>query len=354
MLAQVAQAQDKLYWANGEVTEAKIVEILDNVKYKDSRGTTRAFGRENFILLVNRRGDFLVIEELNKMNQKNEAEAREAFLTGVGVPREGNSFDLIIKKSSVEKISPVKVIKADISYESDELVNFKNAKGTLESLNKNVLLCIVYKDGAHKLLTSSMIVADYITEIRTALGEAEKNAPAAPKKTGSVRLTTEQVAEFSGKGLKKVEQFADYLKIIVDKSKPGDEKDQAIDLAMKLFLNNAKIEISSVTRNGSNKMDIRQYLNNLKILRYESVNVSWSQIAYVKDLVEETDGSYSGIISAYQTFEGTKNGGIEYQDVTKKEAKVKLSRYNKQKEGKLEKEWDILIGDIRVVETKLN
>jgi len=87
------------------------------------------------------------------------------------------------------------------------------------------------------------------------------------------------------------------------------------------------------------------------LLNYDKVKIEWFNIQYISDLELQPDGRYVGVITIFQRFEGTSDDGLIYKDVTKKDITVYVERKQTQIGGKLIGFWDVLLGDIRVVET---
>jgi hypothetical protein len=58
------------------------------------------------------------------------------------------------------------------------------------------------------------------------------------------------------------------------------------------------------------------------------------------------------VITIYQRFEGVTKEGLKYVDVTKKDVTVYVERKTTQISGRIIGFWDVMLGDIRVTETK--
>ena len=97
---------------------------------------------------------------------------------------------------------------------------------------------------------------------------------------------------------------------------------------------------------------IREYFQRLMALNYDRVNVEWFNIQYISDLVRQPDGRYVGVITVYQRFTGESDDGLKYVDTTKKDITVYVERKQTQIQGRVIGFWDVLLGDIRVTETK--
>ena len=86
-------------------------------------------------------------------------------------------------------------------------------------------------------------------------------------------------------------------------------------------------------------------------LNYDEVTISWYDIQYISDLERQPDGTYVGVITIYQRFEGSSDDGLEYKDTTKKDITVFVQKKETQIGGRVIDFWDVLLGDIRVTET---
>ena len=159
---------------------------------------------------------------------------------------------------------------------------------------------------------------------------------------------------YSKKALKKTEDLGLYIGLITNKTTDMMDKKDAIDLAVQLFINEeAKVEVSSVTNsNEKRQYPIRKYLDRIRLLQYDKVEVKWRNISYVSKLRKGVDGNYYGVITVQQVFRGYKDGMIVYQDVTQKDLEVILTTYEKQVDGVTETKWDVFLSDIGVTETK--
>ena len=110
--------------------------------------------------------------------------------------------------------------------------------------------------------------------------------------------------------------------------------------------------VSSLTTNEIQYYAVRKYFERLMRLNYSKVNIEWYNIEYVSDLQKQPDGTYVGVITIFQKFEGyDKEGNLIYKDTTKKDITVYVKRKETQIGGRLIGFWDVLLGDIRVKET---
>jgi hypothetical protein len=152
--------------------------------------------------------------------------------------------------------------------------------------------------------------------------------------------------------LEKVRDLSKYISIVGNKDTPWSEANRVIERTLELFADGALMGVSSLSREEVNYYGVREYLERLMALNYDKVNISWYKIQYISDLERQPDGRYVGVITIYQRFEGTTKEGLKYVDVTKKDITVYVERKTTQISGRIIGFWDVLLGDIRVSETK--
>jgi len=152
--------------------------------------------------------------------------------------------------------------------------------------------------------------------------------------------------------LEKVRDLSKYISIIGDKQTPWSDAQRVIERAVELFMENSEIGVSSLSRPDVNYYKVREYFDRLMQLNYDKVTIDWYKIQYVSDLVRQPDGTYVGVITIFQRFQGfDKEKGLIYEDTTKKDITVYVKRKETQIGGRLIGFWDVMLGDIRVKET---
>lgn len=152
--------------------------------------------------------------------------------------------------------------------------------------------------------------------------------------------------------LEKVRDLSKYISIIGNKDTPWSEANRVIERTLELFADGAMMGVSSINREEVNYYGVREYLERLMALNYDRVNIQWYNIQYISDLERQPDGKYVGVITIYQRFEGVTKEGLKYVDVTKKDVTVYVERKTTQISGRIIGFWDVMLGDIRVTETK--
>jgi hypothetical protein len=152
--------------------------------------------------------------------------------------------------------------------------------------------------------------------------------------------------------LEKVRDLSKYISIIGDKKTQWSEAQRVISRAEELFMPGSEIGVSSLARPEVTNYKVREYFDRLMQLNYDKVVIDWYKIQYVSDLERQPDGTYVGVITVYQRFQGyDREKGLVYEDTTKKDITVYVKRKETQIGGRLIGFWDVLLGDIRVKET---
>jgi len=152
--------------------------------------------------------------------------------------------------------------------------------------------------------------------------------------------------------LEKVRDLSKYIALVGSKETPWSEAQRVIQRAEELFMPGSEMGVSSLYRPEISYFKVREYFERLMRLNYEKVNIDWYNIEYVSDLEQQPDGTFVGVITIFQRFEGfDKEKGLVYKDVTKKDITIYVKRKETQIGGRLIGFWDVLLGDIRVKET---
>ncbi|MEM9895123.1 MAG: hypothetical protein AAF789_02025 [Bacteroidota bacterium] len=151
--------------------------------------------------------------------------------------------------------------------------------------------------------------------------------------------------------LEKVRDLSKYISIIGNKKTQFSEAQRVMDRAEELFAQDSEMGVSSLNREEINYYKVRDYFERLMALNYDEVTIKWYDIHYVSDLEKQPDGTYVGVVTVYQRFEGKTGDKLSYQDTTKKDITIYVKKKETQIAGRLIEFWDVLLGDIRVTET---
>jgi hypothetical protein len=151
--------------------------------------------------------------------------------------------------------------------------------------------------------------------------------------------------------LEKVNDLSKYISLIGSKDTPYSEAKRVMDRAEELFAEGSEMGVSSLSREEVTYFKVREYFERLVALNYDEVKIQWYDIHYISDLERQPDGSFVGVITVYQRFEGRTAEGLTYKDTTKKDITIYVQRKQTQIAGRTISFWDVLLGDIRVTET---
>lgn len=152
--------------------------------------------------------------------------------------------------------------------------------------------------------------------------------------------------------LEKVRDLSKYISIIGSKKTQYSEATRVMDRAEELFAPESEMGVSAINKKEVTYYKVRKYFEHLIALNYDKVTISWYDIHYISDLERQPDGRYVGVVTIYQRFEGVTEGGLKYKDTTKKDITIYVDRKKTQIQGRIIEFWDVLLGDIRVTETK--
>ncbi len=151
--------------------------------------------------------------------------------------------------------------------------------------------------------------------------------------------------------LEKVRDLSKYISIIGSKDTEYSEATRVMDRAEELFAQGSEMGVSSLNREQISYYQVREYFERLMALNYDEVTIKWYDIHYISDLERQPDGTFVGVITIYQRFEGRTDDGLSYKDTTKKDITIYVQQKQTQIAGRTIEFWDVLLGDIRVTET---
>lgn len=370
-------AQDNIYTAEKSIIKGKIVGFEgENIIYIEEASDKVVNRKLNTVVVIfNNRGNFLLPDELLTKPENRTEIISEYF----NLPQLSTKYDLLIYKN------PVDLIRCNITYESEDVVNFKTIKtGEGRTVSKKELLLIIYMNGNHSFFSEPSPFSSELKLLKVKIKQKaidEDNEEVAKNEiVNTDTLTTKTVQEiiepisttttvnktptlneeeyqtYRSKAKVKVDDFMNFLNIISNKDLDASEKDKVIEQTVKLFTPNSTIQVSMKMPDGSIRVTTRKiedYLKRLKLSPYSSINIEWTDVQYVSELKQEDDGNYYGTISGEQRFTGyDKSGEVKYTDVTQKNVKVMVKSYKKIVEAIENQRWDVFLGNIAVIETK--
>lgn len=179
-------------------------------------------------------------------------------------------------------------------------------------------------------------------------------------------LSQDEIEAFKIQCQERIDAFQMGLEIIADKSQPADIKQHYIRNAIPPMFMGAgdewtdlagqrhpavKMQVSKIRYNNVievNDVPLKQYLQNLRNLKWSSVKITKAQTCRISNFYKRSDNLYEATATFFQYFEGRSGENVVYRDKTQKEVKVYLSRVE---DGQLGSYWDLKFGDINVAET---
>lgn len=237
-------------------------------------------------------------------------------------------------------------------------IEYQDAKnGQRHEFSKDELLLVIYKDGRHQLFASPAEVVQGLNRAAPKLdqyGTPGGSTPSTTEESDEVLvLDEERKAHFEKMALVKANDFGKYLSLISNKDEVEEDKLMAISHATKLFMSDSsKIQVSSLNQPDKRQFTVPVYLDRLRMLPYDKVELVWVKAQMVSRFRKGMDGRYYGMIAAQQLFRGYQDNKIVYQDVTEKDIEVVLDQYVVFDEGQQKKKWDVLLSSVNVKQTR--
>lgn len=148
----------------------------------------------------------------------------------------------------------------------------------------------------------------------------------------------------------KLIELQNYITTIGDKNQSIQDRELAIKSAIRLFVPGAKMEVSSTTTGRISNYPINVYMNRLRALPYTQVVITFYQVAYISDLQRSPDGNYYATATIYQEFRGYYGDALGYSDKTTKTVQIILQYVDN--EFYQRKMWELMLGDVKVSETR--
>ncbi len=361
-------AQDIIYLKDNTKIECNIQEATpEKIKYKkldNLSGPNYSVKIENVVLLIAANGNYLTKLELDNSSIDPNVLTEKFTESLSNAPMEQ---DVIFTKTGFQK--------GNITQDADPIV-FLSLSGTSMTIPLSEVVAILSFVGKHRVLTNATEAAEIMDKYKLQLAqmtpkkEEDKDWEGRPVTGNDVAVTKVggklddiemgelgrvSFEEYSQRAIEKVTRFTNYIKILASKSVDFQESNKAIKGAVELFLNeNAKVQVSSIHKVDKKTYKIRDYLNRVKLVKYDNVEVEYSNIQYVGKLRKGANGYYYGIVSFEQKFKGYKDGKLVYEDRTVKNQTVVIKVLSDNKEGKKNILWDVFLYDVGVISTSKN
>jgi len=165
----------------------------------------------------------------------------------------------------------------------------------------------------------------------------------------AVKLTEDELENFKISVEHKINELQNDITIIANKSETEKNRQDAITSALKLFIADAKMQVSNKVTLQLSTFPMKTYFIRLKSLPYTKVEINFYEIAYISKFYEGADGNYHATATIFQEFKAFSGDNIVYTDRTQKTIDIILE-YGEDEYFKT-KRWIVKLGNIRVLET---
>lgn len=354
-----AFTQDMVYLANETFQQGKVIEKGPNAI------SFRSFsGAGNSPSIINKSEVLLIVYEDGTFDVFPDATAKSANAAEIISPISSRTFDWIVTENSIIHATIADAASKKIIYTLADAVNIQPS-----AIDKSQVLAIFYKNGRYSFFAPPTEVATALRNtlstpsVKPVAPEPFQNTSSAATQTPTV-LTNPSPANLSHDTIpfdpeefkKRAQDNAKYLEnligIIADKTTEQEIANRATDKAVKLFVEGALVQVSIVGTEQKPKYPIQNYLERLRVLPYDRVEIIWHKINYVSGIRKQGD-KYYGTISYEQEFQGYIDGILTYSDITKKNMEVVVQPYEKlDAKGKVMQKWEVYFGDIGVMQTR--
>ncbi len=380
LLSMGVYSQDLIITQDNKTLTPNIAGANNNSLYFDNNGNPLPYSMDDVKLVILKEGYYINPSRLIKQNCSFDV------FKNKNKSRIGEHSHLIKSNGDVIQTN-------DILEKFDEIAYIDSRTNTTVSIPKEDVICIIKKGEAVKLLINPDIVdyklrnRDYFdycskpvfTEPTSKnkkdktrknpkvdpVSEAPDNikvitespaAPAAPELIPIEEVLGDKVTveEYKRLAKDKVTQLGDYINIISNTETERPEQHKAINQAVNLFLKESStVEVTSVNRPEAkpNVYPIRNYLNKLTSLKYDKIEIAWSEIGYISQLYSGTDGNMYATATVKQRFTGIIENRPVYQDVTIKRVEVVFKNTQVTRAGDIIDKFEIFLNNIGVTST---
>lgn len=147
---------------------------------------------------------------------------------------------------------------------------------------------------------------------------AQSSDPANP-------LTPAELDSFHSQAENRIRMLEQCIQTIADKKRSREEREATIDMALRLFVKGATMEVSRRNGTVSSPIPIERYFRSLYALPYTDVKVTFFQAARLSDWQQQPDGSYQATGHYFQRTDATRNGATVLKgDLVRKKIDVDL------------------------------
>ncbi|MCB2221568.1 MAG: hypothetical protein KQI35_14310 [Bacteroidetes bacterium] len=165
-----------------------------------------------------------------------------------------------------------------------------------------------------------------------------------------VEISPEEITGFEERAKEKLNELQNYITIIGDKEQDAEDREYAIQSALKLFIPGSIMQVSNKTWGTLKEYEMRVYFRRLMSVDYNKVEIIFYKTAYISGLQKGPDGKYHGTATIFQEFKGYTGENLVYSDMTTKTVDIVLDYIDDKYYER--KRWELLLGDVKVAETR--
>ena len=168
------------------------------------------------------------------------------------------------------------------------------------------------------------------------------------------RLTANDQRNLKEMAVQMVNRFQSNCRTIADKNTPSSQVTCAggiIDNTMKDFMEDARIEITSLDGKTTSNRKVKEYLHRLFRLRetrYSSIRISWYHVNVAENFTKDPNrpNLYVGEVTLVQRFSGVTHEGQVLKDQVRRKTKVYATPQEYRDKNTKKIRWIIKLGDI--------
>ena len=164
------------------------------------------------------------------------------------------------------------------------------------------------------------------------------------------KLSKEELEHFKKSVENKINELQNNIIIVGSKDEKDEIRMLAIESCLKLFIPDAKMQVSNKKTGKVKTYLMEKYFHRLMSLPYTKVVIKFYDIAYVGNFYKGTDGRFHATATIFQEFKGYYGDDEEYIDKVSKTIDIILE-YAEDEFFKT-KRWTVKLGNIKVHETK--
>lgn len=163
----------------------------------------------------------------------------------------------------------------------------------------------------------------------------------------SKKLTAFQLKGFEKRAAQKITDYANYIKIISDKSYNLSLRKHALKLTKELFIDeNVTVQLFNNKISKEKTVKISEFLHDILNSNYSKITLKTSEITTTENLKTDKKGVYKGKMTYNVIINYFKNKKLIFTDKLEREIEINLIKINKKFGTSQTKVRSILLGSI--------